>query len=270
MMYSTFLRILAIACAVFLGQAAPVRAAFVLQENFDDVSDWTNHSGGALSVTTDPADAGNSVGTNAAGSTRNSRSITAIANDTIGTIFFRFRLPAGAQDFGFGFGDAPANNQLPVTVFASGTSPTDLFMYPFSSSQASLASDVWYSLWLVVDNRDATPDEYTGYLQGGAFTSQTLLATKNFSNTTGFGTSVLNGPIDTVQFREFNASLLIDDLYIDATGENLANPTLLAAVPEPSTLSLLALAQFGLALRRRSASGRRSARTCLARRQFVN
>ena len=229
--------------------------AFVLQEDFASVADWSNDSGTALSTTPDPSDAGNTVGTDGSiGGSRNSRSITGIADETIGTIFLRFQIPtpaSGAPDFGFEFGESAANNTQPISIFASGPSP-QILTNPFLNPEGNLAFDTWYNMWIVVDNidGDASADTYTVYLGGGAFGAQSLIVTEDFSNTAGNGSLVVNSAIDTVQFREFSRSLLIDDLYVDTAGENLASPLAALMIPEPSSLVLCALALIP-ALRRR-------------------
>jgi hypothetical protein len=113
--------------------------------------------------------------------------------------------------------------------------------------------DTWYNFWLVVHNREngggATDankpplDTYDVYVQGGAFTEQAQLwadgnfRTGNFKGQLPYFNFIVDVAGDTGY---------LDDLYIDTTGQNLANP-----VPEPASLLLASGGAAILALRRR-------------------
>jgi hypothetical protein len=118
-------------------------------------------------------------------------------------------------------------------------------------------ADTVYNIWFVVDN---AANNYKVYLQSDAdprVTTQTqMLANDGTGGLFGFrDASITRGPnldMDTFNFgigsSGSTASLQVDNVYIDTSGANLANPA-----PEPATLALLGLAGGAALLRRRRA-----------------
>jgi len=173
-----------------------------------------------------------------------------IANDATGTLFFRFHMTGDDPSVGIGMDDqqletAPsdagpwvnltsANGIRGITVDGNGSSDTQ-------EDLGTLTEDVWYSVWMVIDN-DAK--EYEVYIQGGAYGSQTQLTAPS-TNPLIFRDSLsVDDDLNRVYIRAnganddgTGASIFFDDIYL-ASGEDLSNP-----IPEPASLLL---ASWGL------------------------
>jgi hypothetical protein len=114
-------------------------------------------------------------------------------------------------------------------------------------SEGPVLTDQWYSVWVVVHNvvnTDPNIDLDTAdyYIQGGAYTSQTLLA----NNVHYFRGGPAIGPLLTfMAIIDSNQVVYVDDVYVDTSGQNLE------PIPEPVTLALVAVGGAVLAVWRR-------------------
>ena len=116
-------------------------------------------------------------------------------------------------------------------------------------SEGPVLTDQWYSVWMVLHNR-VTPDAATDptdtfdvYIQGGAYATQTLLANHVHYFRSG---PAIGDLLTFMAIIDSNQVVCVDDVYVDGAGQNLGNP-----IPEPVTVTLLALGGAVLALRRR-------------------
>jgi len=173
-----------------------------------------------------------------------------IVSGSIGTLFYRFRTPVGANgttDHVVGLTD---NNAITNFNFKSGLRNTVPAMVnnldarngsSYQSVAGNLADDTWYSLCMV-SNNDASMGTFDLYLQSNTdanYAAQTAVIT-------GAGYRI-NGATDIVNayFRNANNTggvegndLYFDDVYINSSAADLSNP-IAAAIPEPSSLALL-------------------------------
>lgn len=267
---------LAFAVLAFLLSAASsrVHAALVLIDNFNTgvVGTTLNAYNSGWSASTqytiqaDPTNASNRVASLGVGSANNTAATRAfgtannIANGTTGTIFFRALYPSTVgANFGIYVQDTTTNgatgNRRAGVIFVGnqlnerGIAGDQQVTTPGFSNPPE---DRWYRFWLVMDNAADTFQLYAQDEIGGA---QTLLG--NVSGTTlGFQTGATSNALQAIMLLTSNAGSptggFFDDLYVDNTGINLTNPLAAAApsVPEPASISLLALG--GMALLRRS------------------
>lgn len=199
-----------------------------------------------------------------------------IHNGTTATLFFRLRYGDQQMDFSVGMTDVanPISDvifnsftQFESQLALSFTPGSDLLRIRDGATLRTLtdqvAKDTWYNLWLVIDNH---ADTTRIYIQGGAFAEQTLLsvgdqeefrfrnsggATQDNDLVTFFIATGRNTSNQPPSPTEHNGPAFIDDIYLDASGVNLANP-----VPEPSTLALTAIGSAALAIGKRLARRR--------------
>ncbi|MEZ4713888.1 MAG: Ig-like domain-containing protein [Caldilineaceae bacterium] len=152
---------------------------------------------------------------------------TEIANGSRGTLFMRFQR-SGAVDGFAGAADlfAPAEwTDFEVQAGINNSASTNAQLRDGGSVQTSnqaLRDNTWYCLWLSINN---SSDRFKAYIQGGDYASQTQIATNSqteFSFRNGGGDPLRSffGRVGNVN----NGALLIDDIYVDPAGENLANP----------------------------------------------
>jgi len=245
-------RTLLLAAAVFLS-AAPARAVFVEIDDFEDgfgappvtdidgLNGWTADTPKPLVA--DPADLANTVLNNDQRTQLDPIEQTfkaaVIAPGSLATAFFRFRIPdqpGNDPDLTIGGSMIGSPDQVAVvrldgTVLKTndGGAWEDL---------GTLSKDTWYSAWMVIDSAQ---DEMEVYIEGGAFLNQTQLGEpfesvdpidfRNADGAAGISRFFMAG---NLAHSDSGDSVLIDDIFLDTSGENLANP-----VPEPATLALL-------------------------------
>ncbi len=177
-----------------------------------------------------------------------------ITDGTTGTLFLRVRLGADEdpQNTGFdpfalwGLSHRNSLEASDITGFGGvltayswvGTGQNDdlaNFRYYDGGGQdvtPGLNTDTWYNFWFVAD---ADADTYDIYVQSDGdvnYATQTQIA-----NDAGFrNAGSQNLSVIIKQGDHFDGQFWFDDIYVDAAGENLANP-----IPEPTTMALIAL-----------------------------
>jgi hypothetical protein len=227
---------------------------FALFENFNsgtvdqNVPGWTANSVGTDTqfwTRVDPVDAGNQV----AGVKRVSGStvrayylplgVDSIANNSNGTLFMRFRLAGGLDadrfNLSFGLSDevTPSNNfahfesQAAIANTANGaTCPLGVRNASVTTTSATLTKNTWYNIWFVANN---TADTYDVHLNTGtdaAAVGNRIATGFTFRNS---GSGVASNPLRHVLLvlgspTANNPEVYLDDVYLDRTAANLANP----------------------------------------------
>ena len=196
------------------------------------------------SIVVDPADAGNQV---AALSTRNAGydiplGGNSIADSTTGTVFFRVRTVSGG-----GFIAYVTREDVPTTgwwdrddagAFNDGSVSRPIYN---AGATAAQSDGTWYNFWAVANNTADTFDLYrsTGTDGQGDASFITIDTGVAFSGTDPVGA------LDHFFFAGDGGTptAMIDDIYVDKSGVNLANPL---AIPEPATIALAAFGLLGL------------------------
>lgn len=235
------------------GNAWVARAAFVPLETFSSLAEgpingqngWVANAT-AAAVATDPT-----APTNKVLSLYNSTSADAlkllgnltITNGTTGTVFYRFRRADSQMNISHGLSDlaaftSPRNfGDFEAQLQSNGTNPPALNARDGTVFRpvATFAPDVWYSIWMVVNN---ATDLYSIYLLGGIYTTQTLVTAGTeyaftFRNTGGDGANANSSPVAnnlvSIMARSSGNSnhvgpFFLDDIYVDVSGANLSNP----------------------------------------------
>ena len=238
-----------------LGGISVASAAFVKIEDFQahalnsavtTANGWvSNGTTTGISVVADPVSSANKVlaisnNTNAnvyLNST--AKAAVAIPNGTTATLFLRFRVN-GPKNYSFGMSDIAApvaaaftdyesqfneNNSLNEAHIRDGAAFKNL------SPATPLAANQWYNLWMVINN---TTDTTTVYLDTTTPPGGTTSALQNnagvtvFSFRNGTAANALNsfviktsGGTDEPQ----SGTVYLDDIWINAGGQNLTNPT---------------------------------------------
>lgn len=172
-----------------------------------------------------------------------------IKEGATGTLFFRAASTTWSRDdISFGFTDAPIYSYASVDAYEvqgrryTGNNLANKFLAVrdgsllYTNSQ-SFNSDVWYKIWMVVDN---SADKWKMFIQGGAYTSPTPV---DYSGKTVFDFFHGAAASDLVRFflwtplqsvsNGANGGFWMDDIYL-AAGENLTDPT----VPPPPSLAI--------------------------------
>ncbi len=219
--------------------AGAARADWALVDDMESGSSWT----GTGAIAADPADPSNQVFAMPRPGTATIsayRAIPNITNGTTATLFFRVRTtgPAGQADWGFGASDEAAPTSV-TPVFnayeahariANDTSATpigpgigfDVRNGGGFARVVQVDNDIWYNVWMVVDNAN---DRTTFYFNTG-WDSATSGGTLSFPNAGFRNGTAANALVSFMVANNRTSSTgYIDDIYIDTTGENLTNPT---------------------------------------------
>lgn len=164
-----------------------------------------------------------------------------LQNSAAGTVFFRMRRANAALNISIGLSDvaipAAGFGDYEPQVNCNTTTATNLNLRDAGTFRPvwGFTNDVWYNVWMVVDN---TRDLYSVYMQGADLLTPTLLACLTnaetrftFRNTGGDGVNTNTSPVanDLISFMVRLTSghtgpLYVDDVYIDAATTNLSNP----------------------------------------------
>ena len=239
---------------------------FALQEDFDSLAqggldgqnEWMAFEG--AQVVADPADASNQV---VAASTAGGLAagnlvlpITAMPDGGVSTMFLRFRSdePLDSLDWSMGptdnevdlgssWGDMRAilnNNNSAGTPPGAQLSARDGGGY---DRLVDMEPETWYKTWLILDN---ATDTYEIYLQGGAYSQITKISGADDGQESF---EYRNGATDQDLIRlmvRLNGDRLgtvyLDDIYVDPSGMNLADPSANFELQEDfNTLALGAL-----------------------------
>jgi len=239
-------------------------AAFVLLEDFNALSPgpiggqngWVDSAANGR-VVADPADPANQIVvlTNSGANIYRTLGNLTISNNFTGTVHFRMRWPGATWSIYSGLTDVAA----PTPSAAADYEP-HIRCEPGSSqllkardagaydTLATLQSNVWYQVWMVVNN---SRDLFSVYLQGGAFSSQIQLTNVadgerwfSFRNTSGDGfntnTSSVANALICFNLKTTSSHLgqfLVDDIYIDPTATNLASPLVPVVDTNPPVVS---------------------------------
>lgn len=213
--------------------AAPAAA----DEPFTEVIDFEEYERTALNgqdgwtastapkVVADPLNGNNQVVESVGGGQQAFRQIPAIADGTTGTLFFRF-LRTGTVDTSFGLTDVDAPNDYVNSRAYVNNQNDDVLRVRDGGAFASAGvwgKDAWQCVWIVADN---ATDKVTVYSQGGPYAERTRLP-EGTEKQFGFRQAV-NGDLDRFFWKNgatSNGRLLLDDVSVDNTGENLAIAT---------------------------------------------
>ncbi|MFS0853940.1 PQQ-dependent sugar dehydrogenase [Microbacterium sp. 179-I 3D4 NHS] len=213
--------------------AAPAAA----DEPFTEVIDFEQYTRTALNgqdgwtasaapqVVADPLNGNNQVVESVGGGQQAVRAIPAIAEGTTGTLFFRF-LRIGSVDTSFGLTDVDApNDYVHSRAYVNNQNDDVLRVRDGGSFKPAgvWSRDAWQCVWIVADN---ATDKVAVYSQGGAYDEITRLP-EGTEQQFGFRQAV-NGDLDRFFWKNGASSagrLLLDDVAVDTSGENLAIAT---------------------------------------------
>jgi hypothetical protein len=234
--------------------AGTAQAEFALVNDYEDglgSSTWSQagYGTGTAEVVADPivTTGDNQVLAFNAGdvNTNNLTVVTPIPNivaDSVGTVFYRVAVDSSASGL---------NASLMVSPLDAPTSygNANILLNPNTSGQLSYRNGsvytpvvdprdnlTWYKVWIVADTTTDTSDLY---LQGGSYAVPTLVA-DDFA----FRKDAVGEDLKTILFLansggagstdpNYNGIVYVDDLYVDASGANMADPVPTAA-PAPN------------------------------------
>ncbi|CAH0202293.1 PQQ-dependent sugar dehydrogenase [Microbacterium sp. Bi121] len=189
----------------------------------DGQDGWT--ASGALRVIADPLNGNNQVLESVGGGQQAYRTIPAIDEGDTGTLFFRF-MRTGSVDTSFGLTDVDAPNDY-ANSRAYINNQNDNVMLVRDGGKFTPAGawskDSWQCVWIVADN---AADKVSVYSQGGPYEEITRLP-EGAEQQFGFRQAV-NGALDRFFWKNGASStgrLMLDDVAVDTTGENLAIAT---------------------------------------------
>jgi hypothetical protein len=217
---------------------------------------WFSNGG---QIVVDPANATNRVAGFIGGSgDRGSHIPAIIANGQTGTLFFRLRVDSDNSDPGTpvlnwsvgmsdvvisgngAFGDYEAQlnqNRDAGNVYPDHVRIRDAGLF---ITLTPLQAEVWYKVWMVIDNEADTTQVY---MQGGQFSTQTLVqgefgeSSFTFRNS-GAGPAANNLVRFFVRLAGSHAgSLYLDDLWLNSAKLDLSDPTTKPVADLPPTLS---------------------------------
>ncbi|MEM9775556.1 MAG: hypothetical protein AAF902_13325, partial [Chloroflexota bacterium] len=192
----------------------------------DGKSGWD--STGGAKIAGDPADSSNKVMVLDEFETRAYKALpNQISNSSAGTLFFRLRRDGAVDGFG-GLADVAAPDAWNdfENQFGSQSQTTSVFTVrdadSFRTSSGGFSDNTWYCVWIVTNN---TSDEYTVYVKGGQYSSQTQVIAGGLSNF-----EFRNGGSDSLRTfyartgNNFSGRMLIDDIYLLHDSESLSQP----------------------------------------------
>jgi hypothetical protein len=229
-----------LAASLCLVCAVPTQAAWSLLEDFNALvpgdingqASWVSANATGAIVAADPVNASNQV-LHRVGNGGASRPLN-VANGTTASFYLRVYRESATNDDVFGLSDV-ANPDLggDFSVFEaqSGVNNTNLRMRDGGSVQnpAVLVQNVWYNVWLVVDN---ATDSSRLYLQSDSdplYVGQTeLLSTTAGDTDWDFRNGVASNALVAFLVKATNgptSSVYYDDLYLDTAGANTLLPT---------------------------------------------
>jgi hypothetical protein len=231
--------------------SGPGREGFVLVSDFDlgqlgDLNGQLGWTANGAVIVADPADPNNQVAGFLGGSgDRGSYLPALIPAGQTGTLFFRLRVDTDNSDLttpvlnwsvgmshvaltgNGGFGDFQA--QLNQNRDAGNSLPEEMRIRDAGAfvSLTPLQAEVWYNVWMVMDN---SADATQVYVQGGQFPEQTLLQAADGKTSFVFRNSG-GGPLGQDLIRFFvrlagshAGHLYLDDIWLDSAGVTLDNP----------------------------------------------
>ncbi len=118
-----------------------------------------------------------------------------------------------------------------------------------AAGRISPKADTQYNVWFVINNSANT---YKIFMQSDGdplLASVTQMKSDGGVTDFGFRNGAATNDLITANMGNGGTSAIrFDDVYVDTSGQNLANPV---AVPEPASIAGLAAATLGLLLRRR-------------------
>lgn len=232
-----------IGAALALAMTGLSEATFILVDDFSTyplgpVSGGTGgwQVTGDANFASDPDDAGNTVLSSAetAGVTTadSYKPMPVISTSGTGTLFFRARAAATA-DLVIGSSDvaAPASwdNFEGYMRFAGGN--IDVRNGGGFANVGTYTADEWYNVWLVLDH---TTDTTTVYFSQGSDDAGVAAGSGGF-RTSGGNTEKEDLINVFIRSNDPNSIGYVDDIYVDNTGINLSNPSV---IPEPSAALL--------------------------------
>jgi len=255
--------------ALILGSAVASQAAFTLVEDFeshtlgaalDADAAWTAQAGNNAASNGTIVNDGGSQAAQILGGSNNGSYYTGlgsqtIANNTTGTVFFRFRsTPAAWLQTAIYLTDWQPNSALWYNNDQAGLygrwniSPDGTALLPHHDTGGAtqdIDGATWYNVWIVANN---TANTYDLHLSQGS--DDAIGDTTSFTAGTNIPFRSAADDLDYIFFADPDGNsttgIVLDDIYVDTTGVNLTN-----AVPEPSSAALLGLGGIALILRRR-------------------
>lgn len=188
-----------------------------------------------------------------------------IADDSVSTVFFRFYVEGGEEEYTHAFGltdnAAPSafnhfrlnlrieNGQLQHQYRTDGAGSS---LNTVTLGNNLIADDTWYNIWLVVNNAEGHEnDSFSVYLTTGindATQDDLVAANLLFREGTSSGEQGIDGSLNTFFIFADQAKtrpVRYDDIYI-SSGQALFNP-----IPEPATLVLVGLGGLLMLKRKR-------------------
>ena len=232
------------ATLLLFGSVCPsAHAAFTVVDNFNTrtlgnlggQNGWVATGTSVTAVQIDPGNAINKVMRHTTDGDCGVPLPSAIANNTTGTFFLRLKPQSTTNNTSFGLSDLTATTgnvggfgsyEAQAVSLNQGLQVRDAGAAITTS--ATLQTTAWYKVWFVTNN---TADTYQVYIQSdqdAAFATQTQLVAPD--GTWNFRNGVAANSLITAQFTSNvpGTNVFYDDLYIDTTGANLADPTFVA------------------------------------------
>lgn len=222
-----------------------VRAQFVLVDNFESHTlgaalnadaDWKSQAGnnpatGGTIVNDGESQAARILGGSNNGGYHTGLGTQTIADNTTGTAFFRFRSdPAAWLQIAAYLTDWQPNNATWYNHDEAGFysrwnqgDGTSVRPQYNKGTVANIAGGTWYNVWIVANNTANTFDLHMSQGADGAVGGAT-----SFTVGTGITFRTSAGDLDNLMFMDTDGNsttgIVLDDIYVDKTGANLANP----------------------------------------------